>query len=341
MLGIKKYIGASVLLLALIAGYLMYIDLNSNFTLTIPQVHFEYTLPVYLWIIMPAIVLFIFTLMHMFYYGTKNYFLKRATLKDINTLKNIVKKRLLKEKANDLLSTKDFKDLGEILKELEIDIPENFKYHSKDFDDIVNKIKSIKNGEYIPIKELKLSSDNYYYILNLKNRIKSDSNFAIEILRSGAKYSAEFIELAFDKVIEDKSMTTIKKLLPELELNEKMIKKLLEKNVATNKEFALSNEELLKYIKKANYTNEELIKLSKEFKKSLSPDQLIKLYEELSANDEKYTCAYLYVLIDFQMIDKAKDILANSQPNEYKVFKAFLDLRVAGKHYSLDDLIRL
>jgi len=341
MLGIKKYIGASVLLLALIAGYLMYIDLNNEFTLKIPQIYFEYTMPVYAWIILPALVLFVFTLLHMFYYGTKNYFAKRAVSKDINTLKNIVKKRLLKEKANDLLSTKDFKDLGEILKELEIDISENFAYVSKDFDEVVKKIKSIKAGTYIPLKDLKLSSDNYYYNLNLKNRINKDSNFAVEVLKSGTKYSKDLIELAFDKVIEEKSMTTIKKLLPELELDEKMIKKLLEKNIAANKEFALSNEELLKYIKKANYENKELIKLAKEFKKTLSPDQLIKLYEELSVNDEKYTCAYLYVLIDFQMIDKAKDILASSQPNEYKVFKAFLDLRIAGKHYSLDDLIKL
>jgi len=298
-------------------------------------------LPVYVWIVVPTIILFIFTLLHMFYYGIKNYFAKRAILKDVDIIKSIVKKRLLKEKSNDLLSTNDFKDLGEILKELEINLPENFSFHSKDFDEVVNKIKTINEEKYIPLKELELSSDNYYYKLNLKNRIKNDSNFAIEVLRSSSKYSKDLVELAFDKTLENKPMTIIKKFLSELDLDENMIKKLLEKNVAASKEFALSNEELLKYIKQVNYTNEELIKLAKEFKNTLSPDQLIKLYEELSMSDEKYTYAYLYVLFDFQMIDKAKDILASSQPNEYKVYKALLDLRIAGKHYSLDDLVRI
>ena len=39
------------------------------------------------------------------------------------------------------------------------------------------------------------------------------------------------------------------------------------------------------------------------------------------------------------MIDDIREILVNSQKNEYIIYKAYLDLRDAGKHYSLDSFV--
>ena len=36
------------------------------------------------------------------------------------------------------------------------------------------------------------------------------------------------------------------------------------------------------------------------------------------------------------MIDKAREVLANTKDNEYSAFKALLDLKEAGKHYNLE-----
>jgi hypothetical protein len=222
---------------------------------------------------------------------------------------------------------------------MDISLTDNIVTSSKELNDIIQKINLINKGKYLSYKELKLSSDNPFYQKNLFNRVKEDITFALDVLRENDRYSLELIESAFERVVEDKSMTTIKKILPNLKLTNNMIKKLLQKNSNTTKEFALSNEDILKYIREADFTNEELIALAKAYKKTLSPDQLIKLYEDIAADNAKFTPAYLYVLFDFQMIDQAKDILLNSQPNEYKVYKALLDLRAAGKHYSLDDLV--
>ena len=337
-MGFKKYIIAAIILIGATVGYAMYLNLG-DYTLNIPQLQFEYTLPIYIWIAVPAGVLFIATILHMIYYGSKNYFAKRAIDKDIKILEGIIKKRLLKENANDLLTTDGLKNIGDIIKQMDINLTDNIVTSSKELNDIIQKINLINKGKYLSYKELKLSSDNPFYQKNLFNRVKEDITFALDVLRENDRYSLELIESAFERVVEDKSMTTIKKILPNLKLTNNMIKKLLQKNSNTTKEFALSNEDILKYIREADFTNEELIALAKAYKKTLSPDQLIKLYEDIAADNAKFTPAYLYVLFDFQMIDQAKDILLNSQPNEYKVYKALLDLRAAGKHYSLDDLV--
>ena len=36
------------------------------------------------------------------------------------------------------------------------------------------------------------------------------------------------------------------------------------------------------------------------------------------------------------MIDKVREVLANTKESEYSPFKALLDLKEAGKHYNLE-----
>ena len=65
----------------------------------------------------------------------------------------------------------------------------------------------------------------------------------------------------------------------------------------------------------------------------------MKFFEDIVTHNEKFTESYLYVLSEYQMIDEIREILLNSQKNEFIVYKAYLDLRDAGKHYSLDAFI--
>ena len=38
------------------------------------------------------------------------------------------------------------------------------------------------------------------------------------------------------------------------------------------------------------------------------------------------------------MIDKLREVLANTNENDYVAFKALVDLKDAGKHYNLENL---
>ena len=114
---------------------------------------------------------------------------------------------------------------------------------------------------------------------------------------------------------------------------------LFKKDSEQDSQFAMTNEIIIKLIKKAEFTNDDLINIAKNYKSSMTPDQIINLYEEISVVNEEYTTAYLYVLSEYEVIDKMRDILLNSSSHEYTAFKALIDLKDAGKHtYSLDTI---
>ena len=130
-------------------------------------------------------------------------------------------------------------------------------------------------------------------------------------------------------------MTTIKKLYKNIKLDKEMAKKLFEKDAANN-EFGFTSEELLKIVKDLNYDKNDYLALAKNYETILKPDQIIALFEKLSLELEEAIPAYLHVLFEYEMIDKAREVLANTKDNEYSAFKALLDLKEVGKHYNLE-----
>jgi hypothetical protein len=337
-MGFKKYIVASFLLIAIIAGYVYSLDLG-DYTLTLSNLGFNQTLPIFVWVIVPTLVLFIASFLHMIFYNTKSYFTRKNMLKDISQLSIILKDRLLKKESSAIVRTQELKKVADILNQLDINIKDNnLTTDIKVISDVADKLNKINNGEYITIKELKLPNDNEIMQKDILNRINSDDNFAIEVLKNTDKYTQDMIEIAFANVSKNKSFDTLKKLALKMKLSNSMVKLFLLKDSTASKDFALTNSEILVYIQDNKFTNQELIQIAKNYKKHMSPEQLIKLYEDISANDESLTESYLYVLFEYEMVVQIREILINSQKDEYTIFKALLDLKDAGKYYSIDNL---
>jgi hypothetical protein len=118
-----------------------------------------------------------------------------------------------------------------------------------------------------------------------------------------------------------------------------MLKELAQKDAQEDSQFALDDETLSTILSKAKLQTSDLIDIIKSYKQSSNPEGLIKVFKELFEKDEKYTESYLYVLGEYQMIDEIREVLINSQKDEFTVYKAYLDLRDAGKHYPLDTFI--
>jgi len=336
-MGLKKYIIGSLLLAIIIFGYTFSIEAGDY---RVQIVDYTIILPVALWVVLPMVTLLVLTIIHILFYGLKNYFTIKAVTKDSQSVISLINKRLLKETSSVNFQNENFKEIGSIIKQLDIDVSNsNFSSHDKDISKSVEQLFNIKSGKYIPSKELKLDANNPLMIENTKNRIALDDNFALEVVKSPEKNTQEIIKYAFLKVLESKSMTSIKKVIADLKLDNTMVQALLKKDSEQNPEFAMTNDIILSTIKKVELSNTELIEIAKDYKKMMTPDQIIKLFEDLAQEKEQYTTAYLYVLAEYEMIDKMRDILVNSSTNEYVPFKALVDLKDAGKHtYSLDTL---
>jgi hypothetical protein len=297
-------------------------------------------LPVAIWVIVPALILFAVTLLHMFFYGFKNYLALRTIQKDNENLLIVVQQRLINEAASVTFKNDEIKELGNILSQVNLEIcGDKFTSSNSKISKISKYILDINNKEYVSNKDFKLSGDNILMQQNLKNRIDADDNFALDILKQPSGYKNNIVKYAFMKVIDTKSMTSIKKVLDGLTLDVEMLIKFVSRDSKENTEISFDNAALIKLINSVDISNKDLITIAKAYKASMNPEQLIKLYEDLMTQNEKLTESYLYILSEYEMLSEMREILVNSQKNEYTIYKAYLDLRDAGKHYSLDSFV--
>lgn len=337
-MGFKKYILASFLLLAIVAGYVYSLEMG-NYNLIILELGLNITLPIYIWIVVPAFALFIASVIHMMFYGAKGYFGRKTLENDIAKLSVVLKDRLLNNTSNVIIKTKELKEVASVLNQLEINVNDNkLNTTSSKIAKASEDISKINSGEYVNIKDLKLSDSNPLTQTNILNRVNNDDNYAIEVLKSASSYNPATVEIAFANIVENKSFDTVKKIATNMTLTKEMVKLLLAKDSKASKEFSLTNTEILVYIQDCKLTNDELIVIAGNYKRNMSPEQLIKLFEDISANDEALTASYLYVLFEYEMKDQIREILVNSQKDEFIIFKALLDLKDAGKHYNYDSL---
>jgi len=336
-MGFKKYIFGSLVLAIAIFTYVFNLELGDY---TIEAFGYVQTLPIAVWVIAPFILLFILSVLHILYYGLKNFFSLKAVSKDSEALSNLINKKLLNESTKVNLKNKNCKEIGNILSQLDISLTNSdISIENKTISKTIDQIMAINSGKYISSKELKLDNKNPLMVKNINNRIKADDNFALEVLKKQTEYADENVQNAFDKVIESKTMTTIKKIMDELTFTPDMAIKLFKKDSEQDAQFTLTNEQILNIIKTIDLTNNQLATIAKNYKKQISPEKLIKLYEDISSYKEEYIGAYLYVLAEYEMIDNMRDILENSGSDEFIPFKALVDLKDAGKHtYSLESI---
>ena len=334
-MGLKKYIGFSLVLIIAISLYVYSVE-SGSYEITI----LDYTmqLPTVLWFIIPVAVLFFFTVLHLIFYGSINFFKTRGFIKDEETIIETIKSLLLEKEDKRKFKTAGYRNVASILRQLKISVKDDtFTSTNEDLNKTISSIKDIESGKHISQKELKLNPDSSLARKNLINKINEQVDYAVDVLKKQEQFSDEVVKAAFYSVLENKSMTTLKKVYSSITLTKDMATKLFLKDV-DNTEFGLSKEEIVKITKTLEYTKEEYLVLARLYKDVLNPDKIIDLFETLSNERDEASGAYFYILLELEMIEKLKDLLSGYNDDEHKVIKALLDLKDAGKHYSYDDI---
>jgi hypothetical protein len=338
-MGIKKYIFSALVLLIIVAGYAFFLE-SGDYRVEIFNTIF--LLPVAFWIVVPTIVLFVASLFHMLYYSFKQYLTNRSINKDKDKLIELIKDKLIGNPTICKFKSNLFQEVGNILNQLNISVSkDDFDAENKIIKNLANKIIKVQNGEYVSLKEFKLEDNSNLIELNNLNRIKIDDSYCMEILNKSLQYNEQLIEKAFIKIIEDKSFTTIKKLLETLTLNKNMTIALLNTDASYEDQFTFTINEIIKLIEEVNFTKEDYFNIAKKYTNRMSPDQILKLFEDISSKDEEANEAYLYVLFEYEMIDDIREIINNSQKDEFIPYKALLDLKDNGKNYRFDNICYL
>ncbi len=334
-MGLRVYTGFSLLFLIII-GVVVFSYVAGDYEFRFYNITLN--LPIVFWVLLPALILFILSVLHLMFYASINYCKNRTYIKDEATIIETIKALLLDKTDKKGCKTNAYKNLESILNQLDLNVKDNtFTSIDESLNEMVSQIKDIKAGKYVSEKILKLDESSQLARQNLINKMNEQPDYSLDILKKSEQYPEELTRVAFFNVLENKAMTTVKKVYSNVKLDKEMALKLFIKDIE-NKEFGLSKEEIIKITNSLNYNSQEYLVLVKLYKDALSPDKLLELIEAIFEQNEEATNAYFYVLCELEMIDKVRDLLTGYNENELLPFRALLDLKEAGKYYTLEDL---
>lgn len=333
-MGLKKYIGFSLLLIIAVYVYVFSIETGS-YTVKILENSLE--LPIAVWVILPISVLFLVTILHIVFYGFKNYLQTNSMKKDEDNITEFLKELLLENNSSKKFKQKSLKELANILSQMKI-VPKDKVFNStnSEINTIVNNIIKINSNEYVSDKSVKFNKNGEIFEKNLSNRVSEDVDYAMDVVKKSETFSKDIVKAAFSNVLKNKTMTTVKKLLDGLKLDKEMLFELMEKD-SQNSDFALEHEAIIKFTKDVGFTKKDYLNFAELYKKSKKPDELINMFETISNENDEAIEAYLVILFEYEMIDNAREYLASLPDEEYLSFRALIDLKDSGKHYTLED----
>jgi hypothetical protein len=351
-MNIKKYIIFGLLFIFAVALYVWNLELD-DYTFNIFS--YSWTYSIFIWFLAPLVALFIFSLLHIIFYSLVNFLNKKTIERDIDRLQTVISQKMLNNKIElSGFKTEQLKKLANFVEHLNIEVGES----DYDFDGNTNAnikyLKKIKNGEYVSSRKLSLDKDSPYYNQNILNKIKTNDDYAKKVFNQfdDDDFSDEHRAYAFDKLINSNNMDEMKQIIADNTLDKSSFLKLINKdsknsdnkpsNSSKNdkkQQQALSNVEILDYAKDIKLSKDEFLNIAKAYLKTSDPEKLISLFDDLKSKDENATNAYLYILAEYEMLDKLRDIIDFLKPQDAKVYRALLDLKDASKQYKISDFV--
>ncbi len=336
---LKKYTVAAFILIVVVGWYVYaFITQDSAsielFGLALPP------LSIAILVVLPMVILYIASLLHMLFYSLMGILKLRKYEKDHEKMvESIVDAYLGKENRSHSFKTQKYKLLGSLVDNATI-FPTaelNSEVENKKINDVLALINSIKNGEVVDLRKHSLSSSNALVIQNDRNRYKKGVLSADDILSSQNRYDISLQKEVYTDFVKKAPLNMIEKYKKAI-TKESLFEILSRVNADVNT-LVISNDSLIALFKDLKLSSKEYIEASKKLSKSMLPEQRMKLFETLSNENELTMEAYLFTLFDLEMLTPAKEILDASQNGDYAQFKAYSSLKECGKHFNINIFI--
>ena len=337
-MGIKRYILLTLVYIMAIGLYVY--SFNGDYY-ALDVLGLSLNLPIALWIILPVVALFLSTIFHLVFYNFKDFLHQRSLKKDFEMFKELSKQKILGEASGSLnFRSEGFKAVGEILGVMKFDPASQAHLIDEELIKIDEIAKSIYAGNYVELKKYKLSKENPLVIQNSINRLSVEPKYAYEVLKTCKNKSSELCIKAYDALLNIASFNEIKRY--DFAPDKRTFRRMMERYLDADDSFEMDIKSIEDMLEQFNADRADYLELAQEIKIKLSPDALIALFEKLYNTKGTIAAdAYLYVLYDLQMIDKIRDILDNSDSDEFVKFKTVIFLRDHGKSIEIDKFLRV
>ena len=335
------YIIASIVLMAIV-GIFVY-TINPG-TYTIDKFGVSLTIPIAVWVVAPMLLLMVASAVHMIFYGTKNFFKFKKWEKDTVSLDDALYWSLLNEPKAHKFNLPILKQTASLLSVSHVKVNGAVDDISDKLRGALTLVSEIQRGEYVDLKEKKLaqvlSSNNPLVIQNLQNRLDKDETFAEKVLQDKESYAPELFDKALTIFAKKATFADAKKYIKVF--NKESLLLLLTR-VTKEDDLGLNKEVLDSFITELEPTLEcaDYLRMSTLMMQHLSPDENLKLWREYETKYSKAEIAYLYLLFEYEMIDKAGEYLDEHNEDDFKRFRALYDLKREHKKYKITDLMNI
>lgn len=328
-MGIKRYIVLTIVYLLAIGLY-VYSFNGDSYNLEVYK--FSLNLPIAIWIVLPAIFLFLVSTFHLLFYRLKYFWRTRAYNKDFENFKIVLGEKVIGEDSPIKFKTDWFKFIGKSIKIFDYKEDASIDIEDEKIQNYREVVKDINTGKVVELKKYKLSTGNKLVEKNNLNKLIEDPKYATIILKNCEDETSDLCQKAYFEFLKYASFDEIKKV--NFTPTKEIFRVLMERYLDEEDKFEMDLESIEDLLMKFKANREDYLELAYEIKVKLDPDALIALFEKLYNTPDHIAAAdaYLYVLYELQMIDKIRDILENSDEDEFVKFKTLLFLRDHGKN---------
>lgn len=333
---IKRYTIAALIFVILVGWYVYAFVTQDSISVDFFGIQSP-SLAIALWIVLPAIFLYIASVMHMFFYSFLGSLKLRKYDKDYDKFVEAMADAYLgKENRNHMFKTPRYQLLGSLVDNTTLFANQTLSADTSNdkINNVLSLIEKIKNSEVVDLKKYSLSSSNALVIQNERNRYKKGDITAENILSNSTKYDVSLCKEAYLDFVQTAPVYAIEQYKESL--TKESLYLILGRVNADENTIEISNDSLISLFKSLELNAKEYIKVSSSLSAGMVPEQRIKLFETISEDEEVAMDAYLFTLFDLEMLAPADEILENSQPSEYLNFKSYRALKECNKNFNIN-----
>jgi hypothetical protein len=335
------YIIASILLMAIV-GVFTYSINPENYSYTV--LGFPLEMPIAVWMVVPMFLLMVASVVHMMFYGATNFFKFKKWENDTNTLNDALYWALLNEPKAHKFNIKQMKETASLLSVAHITVVGEIKNTSEKLSSALSLVSEISKGEYVDLRAKKLSmllsKENPLVRKNQLNRLEKDAEFSEIVLQNRENYDAFFYKNALNKFAQETTFPKAKKYIEHFDRESFLI---LMGRVTSENDLGLDKELLDLFTDKLKneLTCSDYLLISNITMKNFNPTDNLIVWREYEGKYSNAQIAYLYLLFEYELIDKAGEYLDEHDEEDFKRFRALYDLKKEHKKYKITDLMNI
>ncbi|WP_104696274.1 hypothetical protein [Helicobacter salomonis] len=330
-----RYYTAFTLLFIIVLGWYVHGIAPGYFSISISTSTLD--LPIALWAVGIVLLFFGFTLLFVLYGNVTGLFSRYHERRDLDKLvQQIIEQDIKNTFTKSHYHNPTFSTLSKVLSRFNLHAdPSSPESGYEKIDRLFTYYQDINEDRAVDLHKYDFAPQNPFYLHNLRNQVHQDLKYAQDFLKR-EDLNPEIKRAALIAIMERGSSKDLAKAL-------KGAQKLLDKDVLDRLldtywqgKTILEQEEMVRLCTLVGYEGRDYLRLAKQSKAFLAPDARFKFFEALAAKDEHAEKSFLYVMLDLEMIDQARERLNSHPKDEFMAINAYLELKTLDKTYPLE-----